>query len=410
MSVSNTSPFKSALVINSYANGLGVIRSIAKTGLKLPVYAADHTKFQATFYSRYLSGKFVLPKVFNDQFIPNLIDVGKRISNQHGGRCLLCPVNDEYVLMFAKHWDELEPWFYPMFTTDFDILNPCVDKNLICKLAEKVEVPFPRSASSLKEFVELGLSFPAVIKPLLRRSPAAIQKGVFRIEFADSANEAKGPTRLLEKLDEPYIMQEFIPGGDNELYTAGIASFNGQTIATYSGRKVRQYPPTTGIAAFAETVFEPRVVEYGKRLLEYARYTGISQVEFKKSNDEFYLMEINPRPWLWNSLATQSGKNLVGEFIRCAMEGDSYEVEKETNSQRNGVQWMSVLNDLEHNVICNRNIGFFRWLGCVWTSRCKSYWSWTDPMPGLVATLLKAVFLFRRIVKRLIGWGKHRTD
>jgi len=380
-------------------NGLGVVRSIAKTDRDLPIYAADHSK-KATFLSRHLSGNFVLPQVFDAAFIPQMQVVGKQLQEKHGGKSLLCPVNDEYVLLFAKHWPKLEPYFYPMFTTDTKILSSCVDKNLIYVLAEKVGVPYPKTASTLTEFVERGLTFPAVIKPLLRRSPKAIKAGVFRIAFCDSAEEAQEPSQFLENLGEPYVIQQFIPGNDDELYTAGISAAAGKILATYSGRKLRQFPPTTGVAALAETIFEQKVIEYGERLLSEAGYTGIAQVEFKKSNNEFYLMEINPRPWMWNSLATASGINLVGAFLSHA-----FNLENRgaclAQEQKNGVQWMAVLPDLEHNVLKNRNIGLFRWAVCSATSKCKSYWQLNDPLPGVKSTALCFFRYAEALSKRL---------
>ena len=371
-------------MINAQQNGLGVIRSIASSKYSLPIYAADHAR-TAAFCSRHLSGKFVLPAVFDSGFIPQLVLIGERLAGQHGGKSLLCPVNDEYVLLFSKHWEQLEPWFVPMFTTDTETLSSCVDKNRIYVLAEKAKIPFPRTALSLDEFLANGYQFPAVIKPLVRRSPEAIKKGVFRIAFCDNETEARKPVSFLDEVNEGYVIQEYIDGEDDQLYTAGIASWHGQILATYSGRKIRQYPPSTGVAALAETVFAPKVVEYGERILAVGDYSGIAQVEFKKSGDEYYLMEINPRPWMWNSLSTASGINLVESFLDHIFESPD-SVMRTAADQKNGAMWMSVVNDLIHNVIRNRKVGVWRWLSDLGRSRCKSYWTISDPLPGITST------------------------
>jgi predicted ATP-grasp superfamily ATP-dependent carboligase len=48
-------------------------------------------------------------------------------------------------------------------------------------------------------------------------------------------------------------------------------------------------------------------------MIAESAFSGISQIEFKKDkkSGKYYLMEINPRIWLWMQTASESGVNLV---------------------------------------------------------------------------------------------------
>ena len=113
-------------------------------------------------------------------------------------------------------------------------------------------------------------------------------------------------------------------------------------------------------------------------------------------------MEINPRPWLWNSLTTESGCNLVGAFIHSAMGVESTQP-CSAETQTNNLLWMSVWNDLEHNVVRHRTISIIQWIKCVFNSRRKAYWELTDPLPSVAGTLVVIRGLFVKLAKKLLG-------
>jgi D-aspartate ligase len=115
---------------------------------------------------------------------------------------------------------------------------------------------------------------------------------------------------------EPYepMLQEMIPGGDEELYTLGsvISQRNLAPLGLFCGRKLLQTPPMVGSCRLGEALWQPEVVEQGVRLQQHARVNGVSQVEFKRDprDGQFKLMEINPRLWQWHTLARACGVNL----------------------------------------------------------------------------------------------------
>ena len=69
----------------------------------------------------------------------------------------------------------------------------------------------------------------------------------------------RSKTRLREA--EPYepMVQEVIPGGDDELYTLGsYLREDGEALGLFSGRKLRQTPPGVGTCRVGEAVWVRR--------------------------------------------------------------------------------------------------------------------------------------------------------
>ena len=114
---------------------------------------------------------------------------------------------------------------------------------------------------------------------------------------------------------QPYdpLVQEFIPGGDEELYTLGsYVAEDGEALGLFSGRKLRQTPPGVGTGRVSESVWVDEVVEQGLTLLRGLGFHGLSQVEFKRDHRDgaYKLMEVNPRLWQWHPLAAACGVDL----------------------------------------------------------------------------------------------------
>ena len=106
------------------------------------------------------------------------------------------------------------------------------------------------------------------------------------------------------------MVQELIPGGDDELYTVGsYIAADGTVLGLFSGRKLRQSPPGIGTCRVGEAVWVQEAVDAALRLLRAFDFHGVSQVEFKRDprDGRFKLMEVNPRFWLWHGLAAALG-------------------------------------------------------------------------------------------------------
>lgn len=375
-----------ALVVNAQRNGLGVVRALGERNID--VIAVDHRFYAPGLHSRFASANYTVvgPSVDEPGFVDEIAAIGRREASRE--RIYLLPMNDEYVWAFCRYWPRLAPYFIPVFNTDFDVLQACLDKTQLCRIAEREEVPVPRTVYSPASADDLDtLNPPLIVKPGYRRTPEAMQRGVFRLRECTDRNQARLAAEELEAAGQQYVVQEIVPGGDSELYTVGLVALEGEVAALFTGRKLRQFPPNFGECALGEIVEAPAAEEYSRRLVRATGFTGIAQIEFKQHDGTYYLMEINPRSWSWNSLATYAGVNLPATAIAAIRDGITAPPIYPT---RTVGRWSFYEMDALHNVVLHRNLSWAAWFRDARNADCYAYWQADDPMPCVWSLFITA--------------------
>jgi D-aspartate ligase len=312
----------------AWVNGLAAIRSLGRQGLR--VLALDHRPYALGFRSRYAEPRLA-PDPLDDE--DGFIEALRSIAEETNGPLPVFPTHDEHVNAIARHAGVLDERYRFPFPS-WEVLERIQSKRHQLETAEAAALPVPRTfhPTSREEALAAGeaLGFPVMVKPSanvgFRRSHG---RQLFRCQTPaelERAYEAAAPY-------EPMV-QELIPGGDEELYTLGsYVSRDGEALGLFSGHKLRQTRGYMGSARIGEAVWVEEVVEQGLAFLRALGYHGISQVETKRDprDGRYKLMEINPRLWQWHSLAAACGvdlpyiayRDLVGDPLPPArMHGD----------------------------------------------------------------------------------------
>jgi D-aspartate ligase len=299
-----------------WVNGLGAIQTLARAGVK--VLALDHRPFAIGLRSRYC-----LPLLCPDPYAAE-----RRFAAFLSELVELLPAPAP---VFATHDDGLATISRALPDLGGKLLCPAPDVEKLDLLQQKrwqlaraaeanVAAPrtlYPGSASEAREAAK-EIGFPLFIKP---SEPIAFRKvyPTQRVFSCDSMAELDGAYEMAA----PYapMLQEVVPGGDKELYTVGsYLDSDGRALGIFCGRKLRQTPRSrklvprgVGSCRHGEALWLPELVEDSLRLLEFCGYNGISQVEFKRDprDGRYKLMEINPRLWMWHTLAAACGVNLA---------------------------------------------------------------------------------------------------
>ena len=107
------------------------------------------------------------------------------------------------------------------------------------------------------------LGYPVLVKPA---HPVGFKRKfnrqAFRAETAAEVDRAYGDAE-----DFVPMVQELIPGGDDELYSLGsYLREDGEPLGLFSGRKILQVPPVVGTCRVGESVWVQEVVDAGLRL------------------------------------------------------------------------------------------------------------------------------------------------
>jgi D-aspartate ligase len=283
-----------------WVNGLAAIRSLGRQGVE--VIALDYHAAALGFESKFATAMTCPDPLENEEgFASFMVELGDSLEHP----APIFPTNDELLNAIGKVRERLGGRFLYPFPS-WDLLGPIQTKRYQVDRAQAFGVPHPRT--SFEPTAELG--FPVLVKP---SDPAPFQRAFRRHSFRC---ETIGELEAAFERALPYdpLVQEFIPGGDDALYTLGAyVSAEGEAIGVFSGRKLRQTPPGAGTCRVGEAVWIDEVVEQGLHYLRGLGYHGLAQVEFKldERDGRYKLMEINPRLWQWHGLAAACGVDLV---------------------------------------------------------------------------------------------------
>ena len=291
-----------------WVNGLAAIRSLGRHGLR--VLAVDHRSWALGYRSRYAERTLAPDPATHEKAF---VEAVAALAEQAGDDTVpVFPTHDEYLNALARHVEELPVSLRFPFPSWSD-LEAIQSKRHQLDVAESVGVPTPgtRHPRSKEEAVAVGsdLGYPVLVKP-------SAPEG-FRRQFGRQAFRCDTQEELEEAFDlaasfEPMV-QEFIPGGDDELYSLGsYLNREGEPLGLFSGRKLRQTRSSMGTCRVGEAVWVDEVVDEGLRFLRALGFHGLCQVEFKRDprDGRYKLMEINPRLWQWHGLAAACGVNL----------------------------------------------------------------------------------------------------
>lgn len=362
----------------SYACGLGVLRDLGRHGV--PLLGLDSAPDAIGFSSRYAAGMVCPdPRADEEAFVSFLEDLGRRLPQP----AVVFPTHDEYVWPLSRHAGRLERWYRIPFSR-WDVMQRLHDKRAQLEAAWRAGVDTPRTAFIAgRDDVAAAVAAvgcPAVLKP--------VDSLAFRERFRRQLIEIPRPERLEEVWPEvadlgTLMLQELVPGGDEELFTLGsYLDAGSRPLAVFTGHKVRQHPRGFGVCRLGVSRWEPDVAEAGLRLLRELRYHGVSQVEFKRDprDGRYRLMEVNARHWMWHSLATVCGVNISLVAYMDAI-GQPFLAPR----QIDGPKWVVATRDvpLGAREVARRERPLRDWVGSLRGVRVDGVLAVEDPLPGL---------------------------
>jgi len=301
------------VILGSGINALGLVRSYAKKNIKSIV--VDSSKSYA-FYSKYCSGVIVSSAILNaDAFVIDLLEFGKTL-NQKG---FLIPTNDEWLFPISRNQKELEKYFV-FSMSENKVIEECSDKTKLYEFAGKFDIPHPKTffldTTDHINDIKKEIPYPCILKPTITVGYVEKLKTkgrVFRLENENELNEIINKIKKAGLNTIPHVLQEYILGGVENLYTITTYSNKSSDIIAYStGHKIRQNPPDAGTIISGRVTPEPILLDLAQRLIKNIKFYGIANTEFKKDDRDgsFKLIEINPRPGKWNYSVTASGINM----------------------------------------------------------------------------------------------------
>ncbi len=293
---------------------LAIIRSLGRKGID--VIAADSTRFNGGFLSKYCSHRIIYPSPQRNKrkFIDSMLHFVKNETID-----LLIPVTDFTMIPIVERLDKFEK-YVEVAAPPYEIAIKALDKAQTIKIAEKCGVPYPKTflvedLESLESNAK-SLNFPVVIKPRMKvfwvREKALMLKVThrnFAFTYRDLIEKYKTIMSQLIKLGIPndfFLIQEYVRGRG---YGVEALIHNSKAIALFMHKRIREYPVSGGASTLRISVKNKKLREYALTLLNAMNWQGVAMVEFRVDHEtnDAKLIEINGRFWGSLPLAINTG-------------------------------------------------------------------------------------------------------
>ncbi len=382
------------------ATGVAVARILAGHGVE--VYGAEVRDDTIGNFSKYIKRPSFGYKIeLNDKFLDDLIDFSRKFTKKP----ILIPSDDLYIEYIDKYFDILKDYFEMQSSLSPDISFKFLNKKDFYILCEEYHVPYPKTLflsgdESLDEITKI-LRFPIILKPNLIHKWKKYLCGK-KVILIETLEELKDIFSNQKSIIEDSMLQEVVPGQEDQLYLfKGYFGKDGKLKTSFTGRKIRQYPPNFGSASLAESMQNEDVERISVKFLEELKFHGLCGSEFKYDDrdGEYKMIEINIRPQLWEDLTRIAEKEIVWAAY-CDLAGLNL---PEQTPQKNGVKWVYLTRDIFSALwhVKEQNISIVSWIRSYKGTKADALIDFND----LRMLLRLPIYTFSQIIKYKIKPG-----
>ena len=304
--MADTNPM--AVVVGSGLNALGIIRSLAPAKIRVLLICSER---DAAIHTRHAKKQFI-----EDTADTPLIDALRAIGQQLQNKPVLFLTEEKSVLTVSERRAEVLPYFR-ITLPEHEQLAALMHKQSFQSLAKQLGCHIPqavqiRSEADLRALITLR--FPCVLKPSLKDyGYGARFKKAYVVQSAD---EASMLFREIAPVLSDLIVQEWIEGSDSDIYFClQYIGANQETVAAFSGRKIRSWPPRVGGTASCTSAPEhhDELTSMTEQFFRQVGFTGMGSMEYKRDarDGRFYMIEPTVgRTDFQEEVATINGTNI----------------------------------------------------------------------------------------------------
>ncbi len=284
-----------------------------------------------------------------ERLLPELRTLGEELCSA-GRAPFLVTCGDFYARIISQHKAELEQWFYTP-VVDFPTLDFVTQKENFYKVCDEIGVRYPKTrfldCSDTQAAVDdSGFTYPLVAKP---SNSAAYHYVDFpdqqKVFFVQERAELERIYRELQNsaYDESLIVQEFVPGGDEQLYAVyTYADSNSDPVFTICGHVGLEdhHPGAIGNAVVIAPEPNAEIEEAAARFMKRVGYRGMGcfDVKVDPRDGSYRFLEMNTRPGRSSWLVLLAGIN----FARIQVEQTMLGVEPEPIAPQGGWVYVGV--------------------------------------------------------------------
>ena len=398
-----------AVVLGLNPNSLGTIRSLRRAGIPVVAIARESGGWRDphTWMSSKTRAceKVILPRDSGwQEFVEALLELAER----HATALPVFPSGDDDLLMLSQYHNRLAEACHLALPTS-DSLATLLDKSRFAAFCESLDLTVPRTISHGDEVgmddVIARVRFPCLVKPEQRGDAWDRMFSPAKAFRAETPEELREHWQVASQCGSPLLVQEVVPGGDDELYFShAYFDREGRTLASWTGRKLRQYPLGFGTSTLTETVQVAGLVDRTEQLARALSIHGYLSIEFKRDprSGRFFIIEATPgRTWYPHYLGTVAGVN-IPEVWYYDLLGQPID-DRPRDQFREGVRWVDEFRDI---VAANAHraagrLSMREWLGSYCNVRGPAHISLRDPLPGIFVGLRFFISAYRAVARRI---------
>lgn len=292
-------------------------------GLRSTVIASADIKFLSTSK---LCEYRALDRIDEDGFLASYLeDVGRELSCQ-GKVGLLLGSGDWYARILSENKERLSEWFVIPYI-DFPLLDEITQKERFYEICEEEGILYPKTLTvdcgDPDAQIELdAFPYPVIAKPsnsaCYHYAEFPGKKKIFEVESAD---ELATIFRDLQasSYDRELIVQDFIPGGDDAMYSITMFAVKGDVRLACAGQVVLQdHDPTAiGNPVCIVDAWPEVAIEQAKAFLAKVGYDGYANfdVKYDARDGSYRFFEVNTRPGRNSYYVTLAGVNFVEPIV-----------------------------------------------------------------------------------------------
>jgi carbamoyl-phosphate synthase large subunit len=256
---------------------------------------------------------YVIPRASAEDFFVAL----SRILVKEKIDVLIPTVDEEVAVLCREHVLSQLSQLTGFLLPPEEAATRALDKFLTVFEAKRAGLPVPETVAvpDMGDVDEKALDLPVVVKPSRSR-------GARGISYVERKGDLKRAWKKAAAEGGQVLFQEYVPG---PVYTvATVFGRDKEIAASIVLKKTRELPPSGGVAVAGVTVADPKLQELGESYGKCLGWVGPASPEIKldERDGSYKLMEVNPRLFGYNYLATAAGVNLSEVTARLALGQD----------------------------------------------------------------------------------------
>lgn len=269
-----------------------------------------------TAYSKFVNVRFSDDFGEPEAFVSIL---NEEVERYRGKNPVLISCGDNYTRLLSSVKDQIDPE-YIIVCPEYENVNAVNSKYLFYQICEKAGVPYPKTVA-LRDanLEEVPFTYPLVLKPDdaedYNAHPFEGQKKAFVLDSEEELRKALSDT-YAAGYSGIMLMQEFIPGGDENMRVVnGYKRSDGPVALMSMGQPLLEdyYPMAIGNYNVILASGDDEVYDTVDKLLAEVPYLGYFNLDLKYDHRDgvFKVFDFNPRMGRSSYYVTLAGHNLA---------------------------------------------------------------------------------------------------